>query len=287
MASSSSTVRLNETDFCVHVWKPDPGKDEPLAVVVIYHGFLAHGRYPTVLYAAECLSLAGFMVVSADFRGHGKSPGLRGCLPSREILIQDAMAIADYARGLAAADKAKCFLLGSSMGGTVALTVAQQMTDKIAGVVLLAPMLKLSVNSASRNLLWTLSKVFPSWQIIPSSSTDAEKQYRDPEKRKACEEDKLTIKGSSIRIGSASTCVELANCIQSDFDKVECPFLLMVADEDCVVDNQGDFDLYEKSPSTTDKTMKRYPALHGLLCEPSPLVDAIQGDMVQWIRERC
>jgi hypothetical protein len=56
--------------------------------------------------------------------------------------------------------------------------------------------------------------------------------------------------------------------------------------EDCVVNNEGDFKLYEQSPSTTDKTMKRYAALHGLLCEPSPLVDTIQNDILEWIRAR-
>jgi hypothetical protein len=29
------------------------------------------------------------------------------------------------------------------------------------------------------------------------------------------------------------------------------------------------------------------PALHGLLCEPKPLVEEIEQDMVDWIQARC
>jgi alpha-beta hydrolase superfamily lysophospholipase len=130
-----------------------------------------------------------------------------------------------------------------------------------------------------------LSYVVPTLQVIPSSATKAEMQYRDPQKRKECE-DSSDQSTSSIRIASASTCVELASAIQDEFPHVTTPYLLLVADEDCVVDNEGDFKLFEQSPSTTDKTMKRYPALHGLLCEPSPLVDTIQNDILEWMGQR-
>lgn len=280
---TSETVRLNDADLCVHTWKPTAAVK---GIVVIYHGFLAHGLYPTVRYAAELLSSNDYVVVSADFRGHGQSAGIAGYLPGHENLIEDGLAIARYAKDLYkdGTSSIKCFLLGSSMGGTISLAVAQQMKDdEISGVCLLAPMLQLSVSAPARSLLWALSYVLPYWKIIPSSSTNAEKQYRDAAKRKECEEDALTVNGSSIRIGSASTCVELANCVE--YDKVTTPFLIMVADEDVVVNNQGVFDLYDQSPAT-DKTIKQYPALHGLLCEPAPLIDTIQSDLLQWIRDR-
>jgi alpha-beta hydrolase superfamily lysophospholipase len=293
MNPSSQSVRIGDTDLCVHTWNVSKGDDDvapqsPKSIAVIYHGFLAHGRYPTVRYAAERMAAAGHSVVSADFRGHGKSPGLKGFLPSVEELIEDAVGIAEYARSLLQPQEsnAKIFLVGSSMGGAIALSVAERLgVDKVAGLVLLAPMLKLSVSDAARYLLWGLSGVVPTWEVIPSSSTSAETQYRDPVKRKECEDDELTIKVKSIRVGSASTCVQLASSVQEQFDKVTCPFLLLVADEDVVVNNQGSLDLFEKAASS-DKTMKRYPALHGLLCEPSPLVDTIESEIIEWMESR-
>lgn len=173
------------------------------------------------------------------------------------------------------------------MGGTIALAVSQKLP--VAGVVLLAPMLKLSVSSIERTLLSGLATLTPTWQIIPSSSTSAEQQYRDPVKRKECEDDEYTKRNASsgrIRVGSACTCVELAHQMQSTFDEIRVPFLVLMADEDVVVKNQGSLDLMERAPSE-DKTMKRYPALHGLLCEPKPLVDEIEKEMVEWMQARC
>jgi len=40
------------------------------------------------------------------------------------------------------------------------------------------------------------------------------------------------------------------------------------------------------SPSK-DKTLKSYPALHGLLCEPAPLLGIIEDDLIQWLVKRC
>lgn len=298
-------VRLNDGDFCVHTWMPLDGdvggSDGSAAVtniaglVVIFHGFLAHGLYPTVRYAAELLSSRHYAVVAADLRGHGRSPGLRGYLPGRDALIDDGVAITRYAQSTV--PDQKCFLLGSSMGGAIALSVAHKMmtttneSDKngsslLAGVVMLAPLLQLSISGPVHSLLWALSHVIPTWPILPSSASDAEKQYRDPVKRKECVDDEFAGKGGGkMRVASALTCVELAGCIQADFSNVTIPFLVLVADEDYLVNNQGAEDLYEKSPST-DKTIKHYPALHGILCEPSPLVDAIQSDLLEWIRTR-
>ena len=306
---TSTTVRINDhddTELCVHRW---PSPPQPRALVVIYHGFLAHGLYPTVRYAADLLSADGaFAVVSCDLRGHGRSPGLPGYLPGGpDLLIQDATAVAEYARTTLYPHIPKIFLVGSSMGGTIALCVAAELkqtmttTTTIAGVVLLAPMLRLSVNPLARSLLKGLAAVIPTWQIIPSSSTDAAMQYRDPVKRKECEDDANNNNKSNphIRVASASTCVELAQRMNAEFFRsaVSSSLLVMVADEDVVVDNQGALDLMaaisssndddDSNDDTNNKTIKHYPALHGLLCEPAPLVNEIQQDMLDWMRARC
>ena len=294
----SETISLKDgTDMVVHIWKPSisTADHEVKGIVVVYHGFLAHGLYPTVRYAAELLARTNqYIVLAPDQRGHGTKPvGLQHYLPSREVVIDDSITVVQHAQ-TAFPQYSKIFLMGSSMGGTIALNVAQQLCKNsallkdgctISGVVLLAPMLQLSVGAPARTLLWMLSHIVPTWEVIPSSSKNSEKQYRDPIKRAEC--DNASMQSSNkIRIASASTCVELASTIQEEFRDITTPYLMLVADEDYVVNNEGDFKLFEQSPSTTDKTMKRYPALHGLLCEPQPLVDTIQTDILEWIRAR-
>jgi acylglycerol lipase len=279
---SSQTLKIRGMDCCLHSWNTDSSKEQPRALIVFFHGFLAHGKYPTVRYAAELLAANKYAVIAADMPGHGKSPGLRGYLPSADILIQDGLEIAEYATKIFST--VPLFLAGSSMGGTIALSVASQLGTKVAGVILLAPMLAIHVGEPARYVLKALSSVIPTLKIIPSSSTSPEKQYRDPEKRKECEEDELSISGSTIRVGSASTCVELAKEIHNTFSSISCPFLCLIGTQDVVVDNAGSLELMKASPSQ-DKTLKQYEALHGLLCEPSPLVDRIHDDVLAWLDE--
>mmetsp|Transcript_38369 Transcript_38369/g.92814 ORF Transcript_38369/g.92814 Transcript_38369/m.92814 type:complete len:285 (-) Transcript_38369:6-860(-) len=282
---TTATAKIRGMDCHVNQWNVDPSKP-PKALMVIFHGFLAHGNYPTVRYAAEFLSQEGYAVVSIDFPGHGKSPGDRGLIESAEVLVQDGKAMVEYATGLYATPP-KLFLVGSSMGGAIALSVAQIMPkDAIAGVLLLAPMLQLNVSSIERYALMGLSCVAPTMALIPSSATDSVKQYRDEQKRKECDDDPLTVSGAKLKTASALACVDIAHNIQQAFPKIETPYLIMVADEDVVVKNAGSEKLFEQTPSTTDKTKKHYPALHGLLCEPSPLFDEIKKDMLDWIQAR-
>ena len=152
-------------------------------------------------------------------------------------------------------------------------------------VILLAPMLKLNVSSIEHGALQCLSFLLPTAQLIPSSATNAEKQYRDETKRKECEDDELTVSGSNLRVASALSCVDVTMKLREMFPKVSCPYLLLIADEDVVVKNGGSEELFQKSISS-DKTKKNYPALHGLLCEPSPLFDEIEKDILDWLDER-
>lgn len=238
--------------------------------------------------------------MAADMPGHGKSPGKNGYLPPPDEVINLGVAIANWAyeKHLTKINQpsSKLYLLGSSMGGLIALSIGHKLTDannnnnstniNLAGVILLAPMLKLSIDTPTRYLLSGLNTLCSTWEIIPSSSTNAEKQYRDPIKRKLCEKDEYSNKSGMICVGSAYTCVELANNIANDFGSMnDFSFLILVADEDVVVKNEGSFELMKMSKSK-DKTMKQYPALHGLLCEPSPLVDTILNDIIIWMGER-
>ena len=288
-----STIKIPGNDsICLHTWNGNLDENEAKGLVLIFHGFGAHGLYPTVRYAAERLAVAKYIVVAPDMPGHGKSSGLKGYISSAPSFLQAGVDIAlQVQEKHVAKSGGNFFLLGSSMGGTISLSVAQKLLSQenntsISGVVLLAPMLMLSVGTPARYLLSSLATIpgLNTMQLIPSNSTDPAQQYRDVEKRKECVEDSLSVSGN-MRLGSASACVEMAAHIQSQFSSITLPFLCMIGDEDVVVKNQGSLDLMEKSPSQ-DKTMKRFPALHGLLCEPKPLVDTIQDDMIEWMNSR-
>lgn len=315
-------VSIRGTKCFVHQWNVHPPKTmgsqssqppPPRALVVLFHGFLAHGNYPTVRYAAEFLSAAGYAVVAIDFPGHGRSEGLRGYLKSADDLIEDGIAMVKYAQSLYSSKSdtpPRLVLCGSSMGGAVALSVAHKLladatrastggTDNVVYgeipptrpplVVLLAPMLQLNVSSIERTALQCLAFVAPTAKLIPSSATDPVKQYRDATKRQECEDDTLTVSGSKLCAASALTCVDVTWKFRSSESSIgrhiDNPLLLLIADDDVVVRNSGSEDFFVEC-SSTDKTKKNYPALHGLLCEPSPLVDEIKRDILDWLDKR-
>jgi len=163
--------------------------------------------------------------------------------------------------------------------------------------------------------LEVLSAVVPKWNIIPSSSTSSEKQYRDVEKRRECENDPLTIKATKICPSSALTCVQLTRLNSNDIKSKKnnddaaaaaaadddghdnendgrnayrkFPIRIGIAEDDVVVDKTGCYDLQQKVESGGgDVTTRAYPALHGLLCEPSPLYDQIAADLVSWMEHQ-
>ena len=308
--TEETTINCQGSQCVLHKWKASSA-DSPRGVCVIYHGFLAHGKYPTVRYAAELLSSNNYTVIAVDLPGHGKSPGMRGYLPSADALIAIGTAVAEHGGELCSRDAddddsnnnsrriLPLFLVGSSMGGTIALAVANELSEDslssslaakaLKGAVLLAPMLALDVATPLRYILYALAStpILSTVPLIPSSATSAEKQYRDADKRKECEEDPLTVQTDGrLRPASASTCVELANGIVGEcLDQVMVPFLCMVAKEDVVVKNSGSYRLTEEAAST-DKTLKEYDALHGLLCEPKPLINEIHADLMSWIDDR-
>lgn len=302
MEPSSEKVKIGTQEIGWHVWQSSSSSnsndDGPL--IIVFHGFLAHGRYPTVRFAAELCAaqLTSSTIVAADMPGHGSSDGPRGYLPGGAdgLITQFGQEVLQMARAkYAANNNRKIVLLGSSMGGTIALQVAlREPAGSIAGVVLLAPMLKLSVSSVEEFALQCLAMLTPEWQIIPSSSTSSEKQYRDATKRKECDEDPYTVKTSKIRVGSALTCVQLARTAtqtnaddDSSLQWTKFPVWNGVADQDVVVDKTGSLELHDLMVAAGgSSTQKVYPALHGLLCEPSPLYDEITKDMISWIKER-
>lgn len=279
------TLSTRGIECILHKWTPN---SQPKGVAAVYHGFGAHSNYPTVRYASSLLAKNKFVVYALDLPGHGLSPGTRGYLTGVKDLINDGVAVAKHAKSdpSHSDNELPLFLVGSSMGGAIALKVAEHLDPGcVRGVVMLAPMLSLKVSSVERMALSFLSMFVPAVSLIPSSATSPDKQYRDPKRRAECEGDELSYSGK-LRVSSALTCVDLALEISESFDKITVPFLCLVADEDVVVDNSKIDELMEKAKSQ-DKTLKRYAALHGLLCEPSPLIDEIENDLIHWMVQKC
>ena len=109
-------------------WLPD---SEALAVICLIHGKGEHsGRY---LNAASTLTDAGYILLTFDLRGHGKSQGRRGFSPSYEALMDDISLLLNEA--VNRFPNLPHFLYGHSLGGNLVLNYALRRKCRLSGVI--------------------------------------------------------------------------------------------------------------------------------------------------------
>ena len=241
LAAKDVCLSTEDGELAVHRFERATGSSPSGAVVVVFHGYGAHARFPTVRYAAELLALQGDVVYSLDFPGHGASPGTRGLVRSSEQLTTIGRAMARWAT--AAQPGRALVLFGSSMGGAIALNVCRREPGIVATCVVAAPMLGIAPASLppvwQQNLLWGLAWLAPAAAVLPQANqSDLSQQYRDPVRRAEVAADELAYSGW-MRVGSACACLETAIELSEHFEEISTPFLCLAAGKDTVVDTAG------------------------------------------------
>ncbi|NDC90085.1 MAG: alpha/beta fold hydrolase, partial [Bacteroidetes bacterium] len=110
-----------------------PREQSPKYTVLLLHGWGDHsGRY---MHVGQALARAGAMVLAPDLAGHGRSPGPRGLIRKWHHLVQDMEALLTHV-GVTE----PCAAFGHSMGGLLALTLADALPKRIKSLVLSSPL---------------------------------------------------------------------------------------------------------------------------------------------------
>ena len=119
-------------------WEPE---ENPKAVVCLVHGLGEHsGRYAHV---GKAFTDAGFALAGFDLRGHGKTVGPRGHIPSLAAAMEDIQLFRQQMEerypGLPQ------FLYGHSLGGFLVLAYATFKSNTLKGVIATGPALRTPV----------------------------------------------------------------------------------------------------------------------------------------------
>lgn len=275
-----------------HLWLPadlDTQNKLP-AVAIVFHGFGAHGNYPTVRYVAEILAEGGMAVLSADMRGHGKSPGDAGFVASKEQLVTDALDLNAHAS--ARFSGVRKVLVGSSMGGALALLVALNHPEDYAGCVLMAPMVKIAESAkpppCQLCCLQCLACVpgIRSIGLLSPKGLAPEKQYRDLHRLKECTEDPLSF-GGKICLATGASLLSVCGELEGRLHEVSVPLLVIHGTADELVPIEGSRRLCREA-ATEDKTLEEYEGmLHAPLCELPDVREKVAKQVVEWVKSRC
>lgn len=145
-------------DLYARGWEPEGA---PRAVVCLVHGLGEHvARYENV---AAALTAVGFVLFGFDQRGHGRSGGPRGHVPSYNQMMDDIALLLKQAAsrypGL------PTFLYGHSMGGNEALNFSLRRKPELKGVIATGPFLRLAFQppAVQVTLARMMNGIFPTF----------------------------------------------------------------------------------------------------------------------------
>ena len=277
MANVSARDRLQGVGGLAIFWQAWLPAGDPRAVVVIAHGAGEHsGRYEHV---AARLRREGWAVYALDHRGHGRSEGPRALIDRMRHTVADLQTLVGLTR--ARHRDAPCFLLGHSMGGTVALRYTITHGQDLRGLILSGPLAAIEdAPAALRALVPVLSALAPR---MPLLAVDPQLVSRDPAVVEAYRSDPLVHHGKL----PARTVAELATAVASLPDSVGAittPTLIAYGTADGLCPPAGSLMVKERI-GAADATLRAYEGLaHEILNEPEQA--EVMDEICAWITER-
>lgn len=174
-------------------WQPEA---EIQAVVCLVHGIGEHsGRYTHV---ASALIQAGYVLLSFDLRGHGKSQGQRGHTPSYEVLMEDIAHLLDEAEKRF--PNQPRFLYGHSLGGSLVLNYTLRRQPQLVGVIATGPDLCLAFEPPAWKVAmgYIMNNLWPTLSLATGLDTKALSHI--PEVVRTYENDPLVHDRISVRM---------------------------------------------------------------------------------------
>jgi acylglycerol lipase len=263
----------NNYNLYWQAWLPD---NLPVAVLIVAHGIAEHsGRYSNLV---NYFVPRGYAVYSFDLRGHGKSDGRRSYVEHFSYYLDD---LKIFCAKVSEENKdVKVFLVGHSMGSTIAIAYAIEHQDELNGLIVSGTTLKAgaSINKASIFMAKILSVLTPK---IGVSALGAAYISRDKAVVEAYINDPLNYTGKlSARVGAEL--LKTMEYLQHKVSKLSLPILIMHGSADRISDPSSSQMLFDGA-SSKDKTLKFYEGFyHEIFNDPDR--QQVFLDMDSWLQ---
>jgi acylglycerol lipase len=182
----------DDLNLYFQVWQP---LDSLKGVICLIHGLGEHsGRYTHV---AQVLNQAGYALLGMDLRGHGKSQGPRGHVPSIQAVFDDIdMFLAEARRRY---PDLPLLIYGHSLGGLI-LNFVIELKPDLSGVIATSPNLRLAFEPPAFKVALgkMMNNIWPAFTQPNGLETVA--LSRDPEVERAYLADPLVHDRISARL---------------------------------------------------------------------------------------
>jgi len=259
-------------------WQPE---NHPKAVICLVHGMGEHSR--RYVHVADRLTKAGYAIFTFDLRGHGKSSGPRGHIPSYEALMQDISFL------LEAANKQfpqiPSFLYGHSLGGNLVLNYVLRRQVQLKGVIVTGPWLRLAFEPSAFKIILgkMMNKIWPSFS--QSSGLDINALSHDPEVVHAYENDPLVHDHISARMFIGI--YQAGQWALEHASEFSLPLLLMHGGDDKITSCKASCEFAKKLIDSKNCTFKLWEGLyHEIHNEPEKkevfkfLIDWLEKEVI-------
>jgi acylglycerol lipase len=247
-------------------------------VVISLHGLGSYSQ-PSGLIA-KTLADAGCEVVAFDFRGHGKSQGIRGFINSVDDLVQDTL---DFLLEIKKLYKdLPIFLMGGSIGGAVTINVSILAHSRIAGIILINP--AIGINSRFEGCIRGISNCLASCcPTMPVYKGDLWSTSKNETLHKYWDENPYFYNGK-VRIGTSAAVMNAMKSLRSKYHLVQNRLLLIQGTDDRITSVKK-VNSFMKKVEVQDKTLLMYPGRpHSIVFEDA--VYEIAAKIRDWVVER-
>ena len=222
----------------------------PRAIVPIVHGLGVHSSIFDNMI--QFLVNRDYAVYALDLRGHGRSPGQRGYINSWSEFREDLRA---FLQLIALVEKdLPIFLLGQSLGGTIALDYALHYGDRLQGLILLAPALQVGVSPWKLTIGRILSRFFPRFAL--DTGIDITASSRNAEVLRELAQDPLRHTRGTARL--ATEFINTVAWIEAHASMLQVPLFILHGGADRITLPESSRLLFERV-TLTDKERREYP----------------------------
>ncbi|KAG8366622.1 hypothetical protein BUALT_Bualt17G0098900 [Buddleja alternifolia] len=280
-------INSNGQEIFCKSWLPKPGV-RIKGALCFCHGY---GDTCTFFFEgiAKHIAASGYGVYAIDHPGFGLSEGLHGYVPSFDAIADNVNEQYDIMKSRPEIRGLPRFIFGQSMGGAIALKALLKAPNEWDGIVLVAPMCKISEEVAPpvplQKVLIFLSKLMPQAKLVPAKDL-AELAFRESKKKQMAPYNVISY-SDQTRLRTAVELLNATKYIESHVEKVASPMLILHGAADKVTDPLISQFLYENA-SSKDKTLKLYEdGFHCILeGEPDDRILTVLSDIISWLDSR-